>query len=182
MGIRLRELFQIVDQNLSVTASFSLIDYTLELFAGLGGSVTGAGIYEYGKSVSISANPNPGYYLENWTGATVADSTASTTTIFIDQNHSLRANFSRMQPILSITHGLGGTVSGGGSYDYDSNVSIITQLDHLRPPKPTGTNIHLTEDSNLTLLSRQIQHARFLRLILMKWSDEWEGGLILEMS
>ena len=97
----------IVDQNLSVTASFSLADYTLELISGLGGSVTGAGIYEYGKSVSISANPNPGYYLENWTGATVADSTALTTTILIDQNHSLRANFSRVQPILFITHGLG---------------------------------------------------------------------------
>ncbi len=151
----------IVDQNLSVTASFSLADYTLELIAGLGGSVIGAGIYEYGKSVSISANPNPGYYLENWTGATLADSTALTTTILIDQNHSLRANFSRVQPILSITHGLGGTVSGGGSYDYDSNVSIIATPENgyyflhwsgaqVANSSAATTTIHLTEDSNLT--------------------------------
>ena len=151
----------IVDQNLSVTATFSLIDYSLELIPSLGGSVTGAGIYEYGKTVSISAIPNPGYYLKNWIGATVADSTALSTTIFIDQNHSLRANFSRVQPILSITHGLGGTVSGGGSYDYDSNVSIIATPENgyyflhwsgaqVANSSAATTTIHLTEDSNLT--------------------------------
>ncbi|MDJ0840768.1 MAG: CARDB domain-containing protein [Acidobacteriota bacterium] len=58
-----------------------------------GGTVTGAGTYDDGQTVNISAEPDPDYNFVNWSGATVADPNASQATLVIGSNVSLTANF-----------------------------------------------------------------------------------------
>jgi len=58
---------------------------------------TGSGSYKGGASVSIAANvPPTGDYFSGWTGATVANSTASTTTLTMPSaNTTVTAHFSK---------------------------------------------------------------------------------------
>lgn len=151
----------LMDANRSVAANFSLIRHQLHVTSGTGGSVTGNNVYDYGQTAEIKATPDTGYYFVNWTGDGVLDSNASNTTLLIDSNRSVTANFSKVQPILSVAAGPGGTVSGSGSYEYDSNVSITATPEsgyyflnwsgaQVANSSAASTSIHLTEDSNLT--------------------------------
>ena len=58
----------LMDQNRSMTATFSLNSYELNLHAGSGGSVTGAGNFSHGTLTAISANSDTGYSFSGWTG------------------------------------------------------------------------------------------------------------------
>ena len=56
------------------------------------------GVYANGQTVQISATPIAGFTFQNWTGGTVADENASSTSLTITQDLNLTANFSRLQP------------------------------------------------------------------------------------
>ncbi|MDO8715818.1 MAG: hypothetical protein Q7J73_03300 [Dehalococcoidales bacterium] len=57
------------------------------------GFAKGAGIYEPGSTVTVTANPEPGWQFAGWTGDTVADAGAGTTTILMNGDKSITANF-----------------------------------------------------------------------------------------
>ena len=50
-----------IDSNLSLTANFSLNTYSLEISAGIGGSVSGDGNFTHGTLAAINATPDTGY-------------------------------------------------------------------------------------------------------------------------
>ena len=91
--------------------------YTLNLNVSpsAGGTVTGAGQYPEGTTVTITATPNTNYQFLNWTGDTefIADANASSTTVTMPaQNITLTANFDEN----------GGTIQpGAGVTDIDGN-------------------------------------------------------------
>ena len=75
---------------------------TLDCSSTIGGTVTkpgpGSFRYEPGSTVTIIATPNPSYHLVNWTGTAVtagkvADANAPTTTVLMDNDYTLIANF-----------------------------------------------------------------------------------------
>jgi large repetitive protein len=74
-------------------------DYTLAISSTDGGSVTepGEGEFTYasGTVVDLVAAPDEGYWFVNWTGDvdTIADVYAATTTITMQDNYSITANF-----------------------------------------------------------------------------------------
>ena len=75
-------------------------DYSLTISSGTGGSVTspGEGTFTYspGAVVSLAAAPDYGYYyFDNWTGdvGTVADVNAASTSITMNGDYSITANF-----------------------------------------------------------------------------------------
>lgn len=51
--------------------------FTLTLVAGTGGSVSGAGVYEAGTNVTITATGTPGYAFASWSGGAGCSGTAS---------------------------------------------------------------------------------------------------------
>ena len=92
----------IVDGNYSIQSKFtnSSTNYTLTPTSGAGGDVTPpgeAGPYTYsdGQVVNIVATPDVCYHFVNWTGdtGTIANVNAASTTITMNGNYSITANF-----------------------------------------------------------------------------------------
>jgi uncharacterized repeat protein (TIGR02543 family) len=93
----------------------------------LGGAVLGAGLFAQSSSVTVNANPNPGYAFVNWTAGGVVASITPSYTFTMAGNKALVANFalsSNFNVILSSNPALGGTTSGAGSYGAGSTVEI----------------------------------------------------------
>jgi hypothetical protein len=89
-----------INGNYSITATFELIpEYILSISSTAGGSVTDPGegdfAYEEGTVVDLEAEPNEGYQFADWTGDvdTVTDIEAASTTITMDDDYSIIANF-----------------------------------------------------------------------------------------
>lgn len=92
----------------------------------IGGTTTGDGLYVVGKNVTVKAVPNPGYKFENWTQGSTVLTTNSTYSFTVVKNINLKANFSKIKYIIEVNSNpeIGGTVSGGGNYYYQNNVTV----------------------------------------------------------
>jgi len=83
----------------SITANFVAV-YDLNISSTTGGSVTipgeGTSTYDEGTVVNLVAEAEEGYEFVNWTGdvGTIADVNSATTTITMNNNYSITANFS----------------------------------------------------------------------------------------
>jgi uncharacterized repeat protein (TIGR02543 family) len=122
----------------SLTANFELIPpvrYSLTVSSSAGGSVTtpGQGTFSYnaGAVVSLVAVPATGYRFVNWTGnvGTVANVSAASTTVTINGDGSITANFEpipRVRYNLTITSSSGGWVTspGMGTFSYDAGAVV----------------------------------------------------------
>lgn len=97
------------------------------------GTLTGAGDYEAGTSVSVSASANPGWTFSNWTrnGVLVSTSPGFTYTMPAE-SVTLVANF-EMDPTVKYTLTLvadplvGGTVNGSGLYEAGEEIPVSAQ-------------------------------------------------------
>ena len=108
------------DRNL--TANFSLNSYTLSINAGTGGSISGSGTYNHGTNPTISATPNTGYQFTTWTGEGVANQNSNPTTVSMIKDQNLTALFSLRTFNLTLQSSEGGSVSGGGNFNFGSTV------------------------------------------------------------
>ena len=92
--------------------------YTLTISSTEGGSVTTPGeaisTYDEGEVVNLVATPDEGYHFVNWTGdvGTLADVNDATTTITMNGDYSIKANFSEI-PVTYYT--LTVAITGNGS-------------------------------------------------------------------
>jgi hypothetical protein len=88
-----------ISANLNVTANFAIITYTLNVSSGDNGDVTtpteGIHTYNCGQVVNLVATPDLHYWFDEWTGniTTIANVNDATTTITMNGNYSIVANF-----------------------------------------------------------------------------------------
>jgi len=127
----------------SITADFEEIpsvQYDLSINSTGGGSVTepGEGVFPYdeGTVVDLEATPATGYQFVNWTGDvdTIDDVDATTTTITMDDDYEITANFEEVLPpsplptlyALAINSTAGGSVTepGEGTFTYDEGTVV----------------------------------------------------------
>jgi hypothetical protein len=122
----------------SITANFAAV-YELAISSTEGGSVTapgeGSSAYDEGTVVNLVAEADERYRFENWTGDvdTIADINAATTTITMQGNYTITANFA-IQPVqcyltISSTRSGSVTVPGEGTFVYDKGtvVSLVAE-------------------------------------------------------
>jgi len=110
-----------VSNAITVPAGVAPATYALTVMNG-----TGSGSYAAGTVVNIAANPPPsGQQFQSWSGATVANASASTTTLTMPAaNTTVTAGYTgAAQYMLTVTGG-----SGGGSYAAGAVVSIMATV------------------------------------------------------
>ena len=106
-----------VSGDISVTANFAIDTYDLTYTAGANGSVTtpetSPTTHNSGASVPITAEPIAGYHFVNWTGdvSTVDDVNAADTTITMNGDYAITANFAINTYDLTYTAGANGSVT-----------------------------------------------------------------------
>ena len=124
----------------SVACTTPATEYVLNISSTEGGSVTtpGEGTYPYcqeqGEKVNLVATPDVGYRFVNWTGDvdTIADVDGAATTITVNDNYSITANFAKPYHI-TISSTEGGSVSkpGEGTFTYDGGTvpDLVAEAD-----------------------------------------------------
>ena len=123
-----------MDGDYFITASFVLLSHDLAINSTAGGSVTAPGEgtfpYDCGTVVDLVAEAEAGYGFVNWTGdvAGIADVEDATTTITVNDNYSVTANFelTAIRFDLTISSTAGGTVTapGEGTFTYDEGTAV----------------------------------------------------------
>jgi uncharacterized repeat protein (TIGR02543 family) len=96
-----------MDGDYFITANFAKISYDLTTDSTAGGSVTtpGEGTFPYdcGTVVNLVVTPDAGYQFVNWTGdiAAIADVEDAATTITMNDDYSVTANFEEIPPSIN---------------------------------------------------------------------------------
>jgi hypothetical protein len=126
-----------MNSDYSITANFVAL-YDLTTSSTAGGSVTepGEGVFTYddGTVVDLVATPDEGYRFDEWTGdvGTIADVHDATTTITMDSDYSITAEFVRQYDLTtSSTAGGSVTTPGEGVFTYDEGtlVDLVAEAD-----------------------------------------------------
>jgi hypothetical protein len=131
-----------IDGDYNLVAHFAVDAYTLTISSTSGGSVTtpGEGAIEYdpGTQVNVVATPDEHYHFVGWTGSAVdADKVANpgsaSTTVTVEGDYTLIANFEIDKHTLTISSNYGGSVTSPGEgafeYDYGTVVDLAATAD-----------------------------------------------------
>jgi len=112
-----------------ITAHFSRNLYQLSFVSVLNGTAAGAGNYSFDSNATITATPNEGYLFSHWSGPsplTLAATNASTTIVRIPVGDiELTPHFAPKGGLVAEVETNGkGSVTGGGIFLYDSNITV----------------------------------------------------------
>jgi formylglycine-generating enzyme required for sulfatase activity len=132
----------VMDDSYGVHANFATDKLKLTTSSNAGGSVTAPGeglfMYDPGDTVSIIAGADPHWHFVEWTGTgvdsgRVVDEFSDNTSIIMDDNYTVQANFEIDRHALAISSTDGGSVINPGEntfyYDYGSMVPIQAETE-----------------------------------------------------
>ncbi len=113
-----------VNANATYTAEFTPIMFTITTTANNAayGTVTGAGTYQEGTELTLTATPNEGYAFTGWSDG----NTDNPRTITVTKDATYTANFSITQHTLTLS-AANGSISGaesGKKYDYGTTLTL----------------------------------------------------------
>ncbi|RME20707.1 MAG: hypothetical protein D6800_12880, partial [Candidatus Zixiibacteriota bacterium] len=156
-----------MDGNKTVTANFQRIQVELTMQVnntGWGTTSPAVGVHTYnsGDVVSLLATPNSGYEFVNWTGD-VADANNPSTTVTMDANKTVTANFQRVEYQLTINSATGGTTSpAAGTHTYysgdvvpltatpDAGYHFVNWTGDVADPNSASTTVLMDGDKSVT--------------------------------
>jgi hypothetical protein len=112
----------------TLVANFTASSYVISANAvpESGGTITGAGGYEYGQSCTLTATANTGYTFTNWTHGGEVVSTNPTHTFTVTENAAYTANFTLNSYTITATANptAGGTITGAGTYTHGASCTL----------------------------------------------------------
>ena len=118
-----------VQSNRNLVANFTLNTYTITATANPtnGGTVSGAGNYNYGASCTLTATTATGYTFTNWTENGSVVSSNANYTFTVEGNRNLVANFTAITYTITVSANPSnsGTTSGGGTYNHGQSCTVI---------------------------------------------------------
>ena len=176
----------------SITANFVAV-YDLTIDSTGGGSVTepGEGVFSYddGTVVDLVAEADEGYRFDKWTGDVedIADVYDATTTITMNGDYSITANFMAIYDLTtSSTAGGSVTEPGEGVFSYDDGtvVDLVAEVDEgYRFDKWTGDVEDIADvyaaTTNITMNGNYSITAEFVAIYDLT-IDSTEGGSVTE--
>lgn len=112
-----------VTEAIDLVANFQLANYDISATANSaeGGTITGASIYNYGQTCTLTATANEGYIFTNWTRDGEIVSTEPVYSFTVTESATFVANFEEIQVIYynisaNSNPSTGGSVTGAGTY------------------------------------------------------------------
>ena len=118
-----------VTEAAAYVAHFQLNTYEIAVSADptVGGTVTGAGTYNYNQSCTLTATAATGYTFVNWTKNGTQVSTSPTYTFTVTDNATYVAHFliNSYSITASASPSSYGTVSGAGTYTHGSSCTLV---------------------------------------------------------
>jgi hypothetical protein len=114
------------NEDVSVTATF-VRQWELTFGLMLGGTITGAGVFDDGSVLPIVATPSEGYRFDSWSGTGVIDPSNPMTNVSLGADQTVNASFIKVWD-LGANATEGGTVEGSGSYEEGAVVTIQATL------------------------------------------------------
>jgi uncharacterized repeat protein (TIGR02543 family) len=124
----LKDYTFLLSANRVLVANFAINMYSLNITAtnGTVAKVPNQTTFSHGTSVQLTATPNAGYTFTSWSGD--ATGTASPVTVIMNSDKNITANFTavvvQFNVALSSNPLLGGTTSGGGSFNSGASVTV----------------------------------------------------------
>ena len=185
-----------LDQNTTITISengfvfgiFSHNSHDLSIHTSGLGSVSGAGIYEYGHIETISAIPATGQFFSKWIGDGISDPLEANTSILMTDDRNISAIFLPYTHSLSVYASEGGQATGSGSFEFGTQASIsATPSFGYSFSQWTGngviqsneitTFVLVSEDQNITANFIPIEPSSYLEVeeITENWYSSWLG-------
>ena len=103
------------------TAEFKPNSYTITVSASEHGSANGGGTYNYGTTATLTATADAHYHFIQWSDG----NTDNPRTVLIEGDSTYTAEFAIDQHTITVTcDPQQGTVTGGGMYDYGTQVTL----------------------------------------------------------
>lgn len=156
-----------VEKNITYTAIFDVGTYSLNVSGTTGGSVQGGGPCKYGSSQTITAIAQTGYSFSHWEKNGQYIGGTPTMQIIIGTTNNYVAHFTINRHTLTVQgEGLQGanvSVTGGGTYDYGSNVNLTSScrdtflgwfLNGSSSPISTSKNYSVTVTGDASYVAR----------------------------
>ena len=117
-----------VTESATYQANFQLQSFTITANANPteGGSVSGAGTYNYNQSCTLIATANEGYDFVNWTenGNVVSNEAAYTFTVTGDRTLTANFELKTFEIVASVDPEEAASISGAGTYNYGDEVTL----------------------------------------------------------
>ena len=108
-----------VTEDIELQAIFDINTYTVTATAE-NGTVTGAGTYDHGTTVTLTPTANEGYHFEKWSNG----STDNPLTITVTEDVKIQAIFAINTYTVTATATEGGTVTGADTYKHGEEVTL----------------------------------------------------------
>ncbi len=167
--------------NRTLVAGFVRI-YTITAAASpsSGGSASGGGVYDSGEAVTLTATPAAGYRFSSWTEEGSVVSTSPSYSFTASAALSLTANFIRICTIsVSANPAAGGTVSGGGTFDSGTIVTVIAAPQagcRFTGWTEGGNPVSSAGSYSFTATSSRTLTAQFVRVLTLSVSASPSAG------
>lgn len=147
--------------------------YRVTVIASKGGSVLGEGSYPAGTDVTLTATPDSHYHFICWKddNGSIVGAGQTYTIHGLSSDTTLRADFAPEQFTVVVQAGTGGSVTGGGTYDYGTTVTIKATPDSgyefskwSDGSTQAERSITVTNDINLTASFKMVTQESLFRI------------------
>ena len=173
------------DRTLEANFSVLQVNITATPVPASNGSITGAGTFPYGTTVTLVALANEGFQLGSWTENDSIVSTSDTLTFMAETDRNLVANFIIKQVnVTAVADPVGsGTVTGAGTYNYgDPVVLTATPLGQFQFLNWTenGEEVSMEPTISFTAYNHRNLVAHFFTTITIAATTDPEGSGIIQ--